>query len=424
MEQIISPLIEVLNHGNTVSRNRLLSFAIGNAEAEIYNCLVSKHIYYDSNGKLLDGWFYSTVMDLHLSSGYGEDAQRSAVRHLISQGLIECELKGIPARRYFRIIPDAERLSALLSEGEKIQTEIAARYRTDNGRKKKIIELESTAVTDTVRVADISVDCSDTVRADTEDFYTCPCSVMDRVSDTAVSGITSSPEHGTASSPVNGGTCSPEAPQKSKEINHKKKILSLSTYNRAQSENFCEVGGLKDKNTDFSEILLQLGLDKAECECIFGFVPRSEKELALFDENDRQTKNLSLTETLRTDKQTLLTALKFLCCYEYYSQTEDGEESAAVGFMDGVLGMIAELIMGESFNQRGEVITYKEVISAVNEIVHTDGLYEFVIDFYYEWQRIVGGKDYASVRNPYAYMRACLWNRLKVWRAECVVMKC
>ena len=45
MQYLITPLLEVLNPTNTVSRNRLLSFAIGNMEAEIYNCLIAKHVY-------------------------------------------------------------------------------------------------------------------------------------------------------------------------------------------------------------------------------------------------------------------------------------------------------------------------------------------------------------------------------------------
>ena len=84
MQYLITPLLEVLNPTNTVSRNRLLSFAIGNMEAEIYNCLIAKHVYYNNQGKLHEGgWFYSTVKDLHLSSGYAEDAQKSAIRHVL-----------------------------------------------------------------------------------------------------------------------------------------------------------------------------------------------------------------------------------------------------------------------------------------------------------------------------------------------------
>ena len=128
----------MLNPTNTVSRNRLLSFAIGNAEAEIYNCLIAKHVYYNNLGKLTEGgWFYSTVKDLHLSSGYAEDAQKTAIRHLTKHGLIESELKGLPAKRYFRIIPDADKLASLLRSGEEAQEAIALKYDEELEKRKK-----------------------------------------------------------------------------------------------------------------------------------------------------------------------------------------------------------------------------------------------------------------------------------------------
>ena len=129
MQYLITPLLEVLNPTNTVSRNRLLSFAIGNAEAEIYNCLIAKHVYYNNLGKLTEGgWFYSTVKDLHLSSGYAENAQKTAIRHLIKHGLIESELKGLPAKRYFRIIPDVDKLTSLIDSGQEVQDAFAGCY--------------------------------------------------------------------------------------------------------------------------------------------------------------------------------------------------------------------------------------------------------------------------------------------------------
>ena len=138
MQNLITSLLEVLNPTNTVSRNRLLSFAIGNAEAEIYNCLIAKHVYYNNLGKLTEGgWFYSTVKDLHLSSGYAENAQKTAIHHLIKHGLIESELKGLPAKRYFRIIPDADKLASLLRSGEEAQEAIAMKYDEDIEKRKK-----------------------------------------------------------------------------------------------------------------------------------------------------------------------------------------------------------------------------------------------------------------------------------------------
>ena len=138
MQYLITPLLEVLNPTNTVSRNRLLSFDIGNSEAEIYNCLIAKHVYYNNLGKLTEGgWFYSTIKDLHLSSGYAEDAQKTAIRHLIKHGLIESELKGLPAKRYFRIIPDADKLASLLRSGEEAQKAIAMKYDKELEKRKK-----------------------------------------------------------------------------------------------------------------------------------------------------------------------------------------------------------------------------------------------------------------------------------------------
>lgn len=171
MQYLITPLLEVLNPTNTVSRNRLLSFAIGNSEAEIYNCLIAKHVYYNNLGKLTEGgWFYSTVMDLHLSSGYAEDEQKTAIRHLIKHGLIEYELKGLPAKRYFRIIPDTDKFTSLIESGQEVQNSIAQRYKDElekrsrrrKNKKRGIIEISPETVTNPNSVSD--VDDSDSVR--------------------------------------------------------------------------------------------------------------------------------------------------------------------------------------------------------------------------------------------------------------------
>lgn len=89
MQYLITPLLEVLNPTNTVSRNRLLSFAIGNAEAEIYNCLIAKHVYYNNQGKLTEGgWFYSTVKDLHLAAAMQRTHKRLLSDTLLSMVLL------------------------------------------------------------------------------------------------------------------------------------------------------------------------------------------------------------------------------------------------------------------------------------------------------------------------------------------------
>ena len=107
----LTAIIELLNPDNTISAHRMLAHSIGMTETIIYSSLISKQTYYSRNGMLFeDGWFYSTIYDLQESTTFGAKAQKAEIKHLISHGLIECEYKGMPAKRYFRIINDTENL--------------------------------------------------------------------------------------------------------------------------------------------------------------------------------------------------------------------------------------------------------------------------------------------------------------------------
>ena len=267
MQYLITPLLEVLNPTNTVSRNRLLSFAIGNAEAEIYNCLIAKHVYYNNLGKLTEGgWFYSTVKDLHLSSGYAEDAQKTAIRHLIKHGLIESELKGLPAKRYFRIIPDADKLASLLMSGEEAQEAIAMKYDEELEKRKKrrynrkhrLIEVtafdsvqsvpdaeKSKAVTNLNSVS--GVDDTDSAR------------FIGNSSDNSVSSSFSAEN---ACSADYGGTRSGEARGKTKDNKNQSNCFFDPSFSpHACDEKFLNDGMKTESKLSFLEILSAMGLD-------------------------------------------------------------------------------------------------------------------------------------------------------------------
>lgn len=448
MQYLIAPLLEVLNPTNTVSRNRLLSFAIGNAEAEIYNCLIAKHVYYNNQGKLTEGgWFYSTVKDLHLSSGYAEDAQKTAIRRLINHGLIESELKGLPAKRYFRIIPDVDKLNSLMKSGEEIQEAVARRYddeikkRSDRRKKLRIIEVTDTSVkeSDTIDTinentaletssesvmeevtgyalssADVRSDVSEVTRVDDPDSYIdsnygCPTPYYVPV----------------VCSPAYMGTSPPEPRTKIKEIINQRYFFENQSFiPSAQSENFVAVESVErrkeraKRKLSFREIIEELGFDYGECEYLFGFYPNSESDLRDFSDADRGCSKLTFPETLRTDRRTVLTALKFLCASEYYSYQRNGEESSLKGFIDVTLGIVDDLIMANDFKFNGKSVSYTEVIDEVNAIVREyGGLYEFIVDFYYEWGRILR-EERNSIRNKAAYMKVRMWDWMKRWQIE------
>lgn len=447
MQYLITPLLEVLNPTNTVSRNRLLSFAIGNAEAEIYNCLIAKHVYYNNHGKLTEGgWFYSTVKDLHLSSGYAEDAQKTAIRHLIKHGLIESELKGLPAKRYFRIIPDVDKLNSLMKLGEEIQEAVARRYddeikkRSDRRKKKKlrIIEVTDTSVKesdtiDTINEDTASETSSESVTEGVTGYALSSADVRSGVSkvtqvddpDSYIDSKYSCPSPfyvPVVCSPAYGGTSPPEPRTEIKDkINQRYFFDNQSFIPSAQNENFVAVERGKEREKrklSFREIIGELGFDYGDCEYLFGFYPNSESDLRDFSDADRGCSKLTFPKTLRTDRKTVLTALKFLCASEYYSYQRNGEESSLKGFIDVTLGIMADLIMADDFKFNGKCVAYTEVIDEVNAIVREyGGLYELIVDFYYEWGRILR-EEGSSIRNKAAYMKVRMWDWMKRWQIE------
>lgn len=116
-------ILNKLNPSNTVSVNRPLAHAIGLAGALMYSALISKQEYYAARGMLDgDGCFYSTVADLQESTTLSKRQQHTAIEKLVSAGLIECFRRGMPSRRYFRVLDEAALLEELLARGEELMT--------------------------------------------------------------------------------------------------------------------------------------------------------------------------------------------------------------------------------------------------------------------------------------------------------------
>ena len=426
MQNLITSLLEVLNPTNTVSRNRLLSFAIGNAEAEIYNCLIAKHVYYNNLGKLTEGgWFYSTVKDLHLSSGYAENAQKTAIRHLIKHGLIESELKGLPAKRYFRIIPDADKLASLLRSGEEAQETIALKYDEELEKRKKRRYNRKHRL--------IEVTASDSVQSVPDDEKSKVVTNLNSVSgvdDTDsvrfignCGDISAFSAENTCSAEY-WGTRSGEVRCKTKDNKNQSNCFSDSSFSpHACKENFSAVMEMNDgmkteSKLSFLEILSAMGLDLDNWHYIYTRDPTSEMDLIYVDEEERRTKALHIPESFRSDSSYVLTALQYLSAYSNYAFDDDMKPMPNKNFIDITLKMLTEFIMADSFRFNGQIIGYTEVLDTLNGLIRENSLYDFILSFQYEWEKILREKTESSIRNKAAYMRACLWDWLKRWKIE------
>lgn len=69
--------------------------------------LASESEYWRKQGKLEDGYFYSTVKNIEENTTLSDKKQRTALALLKELGIVDFKLKGLPAKRYIKINEDA-----------------------------------------------------------------------------------------------------------------------------------------------------------------------------------------------------------------------------------------------------------------------------------------------------------------------------
>ena len=109
------PITDLLRNDGFVIYNRNLAKNIGVNEAILYSELLSRWNYFRERGQLTeDGFFFNTVKDLEDGTALSDYQQRRALNSLKEKGLIEMDVRGIPAKRYFRIVEDSELIASYL----------------------------------------------------------------------------------------------------------------------------------------------------------------------------------------------------------------------------------------------------------------------------------------------------------------------
>lgn len=99
--------IDFLASNNYIVVNRSLMMAIGINESLVLGELASEYRYWREAGKLKDGaWFFSTDNNLTSRLPFSRPTIQRVVSKLKESGIIETKLMGVPAKRFFRIIPE------------------------------------------------------------------------------------------------------------------------------------------------------------------------------------------------------------------------------------------------------------------------------------------------------------------------------
>ncbi len=96
----------MLASGNFIIINRDVVKSVGLEAAVMLSELADEERYYEENG-LLDGrWFYSTVQNVEMRTDLSKRKQLNALKRLEDAGIVKCEVRGMPAKRYFSLNPD------------------------------------------------------------------------------------------------------------------------------------------------------------------------------------------------------------------------------------------------------------------------------------------------------------------------------
>ena len=112
----MSAIKELLRADGSIIINKKLSHNIGLHETIMYSELLSKEAYFEGRNELKDGWFFNTIENMQKDTTLSEHQQRKAVKKLKTLGLIESKSKGMPAKRYFRIIENEELVKTLITQ--------------------------------------------------------------------------------------------------------------------------------------------------------------------------------------------------------------------------------------------------------------------------------------------------------------------
>lgn len=118
-------IVELLRADGSIIINKKLNFSLGTHTTIIYTELLSRFMYFLERDNLTnDGYFFNTVDDLKLGTGLGKTAQTNAINQLEELGFIETDLRGIPPKRHFKIIPDSQLVDKYLRKGAKMMEEL------------------------------------------------------------------------------------------------------------------------------------------------------------------------------------------------------------------------------------------------------------------------------------------------------------
>ena len=134
----LSPIYDLIRADGSIVINKNLIFSLGMNEAIIYTELIAKYNYFNVRERLTeDGYFFNTVDNLLLDTGFDKRSQKKAIDKLVEYGLIKYRVQGQPPKRYFKVVDNSELLIRFIENGRN-ERDILQRKLLETAEKSKL----------------------------------------------------------------------------------------------------------------------------------------------------------------------------------------------------------------------------------------------------------------------------------------------
>ena len=96
-------VIGLLSTDGYIVVNKKVAHAFGLQAAVLLGELCSEHKYWEAQGELEDGYFYSTQENIEYNTSLSISRQKRTVDKLVEAGVLSVKLQGCPAKKYYKI---------------------------------------------------------------------------------------------------------------------------------------------------------------------------------------------------------------------------------------------------------------------------------------------------------------------------------
>lgn len=96
-------ILQLISTSNFITVNKDLIKALGLEEAILLGELASEYDYWSTRNEIENGYFYSTIENIEEKTTLTAYKQRKCLENLKNKGIIDIQIKGMPAKRYIKI---------------------------------------------------------------------------------------------------------------------------------------------------------------------------------------------------------------------------------------------------------------------------------------------------------------------------------